>query len=494
MCRHGSEPGKVVIMFYRRSRLCVRLAVQPCLRVTGQIYFLVLLVGILSAVTAAQSQPVTTAQPDARETRQAFVHLNLVSSTSAERESISIVEPVQGVSTSDLVRRALASNAELAAARLEIDRARARLQQAGLRPNPTLDFEQQRGVLNSPGERVTTVGVSVPLEMGGKRGRRLELAQAELEVAQAEVAERERRLSAEVRAAYVEALAAQRELDITEGLNRLDAQTVRVVEARVSEGDAAPLEVNLLRVELDRLRSRRALIEGRLQAALLKLKTLAGIPLGESLKVREELAQPILREPPATTEAAVEIALRTRPDLRLAHLMEEAAQAGFKLAKAQAVPDIIVSARYGTSQNSFDDTPIGFLTDRDKLFSVGVSIPLPLFNRNQGAKAEAATTIAQTQRRREFVESVVRAEVGSALARYQAAQASLATFEQGVIARSTENIRAIRAAYDVGAFRVTDLIAEQRRLLDSQREYTEALAERYRALADLQSAMGGIEK
>jgi outer membrane protein, heavy metal efflux system len=417
-----------------------------------------------------------------------------ISSTAAEPTVgvALVVDTAQGTSAGDLVRRALASNAELAASRLEIDRARARLQQAGLRPNPTLDFEQQRGVLNSPGERVTTVGVSVPLEMGGKRGRRLDLAQAELEVAEAEVAERERRLAAEVRVAYVEALAAQRELDITEGLNRLDAQTVRVVEARVSEGDAAPLEVNLLRVELDRLRSRRALIEGRLQAALLKLKTLAGIPLNEPLKVREELAQPILREPPATTEAALEIALRTRPDLRMARLTEEAAQAGFKLAKAQAVPDIIVSARYGTSQNSFDDTPIGFLTDRDKLFSVGVSIPLPLFNRNQGAKAEAATTIAQSQRRREFVEAVVRAEVTSALARYQAAQASLATFEQGVIARSNENIRAIRAAYDVGAFRVTDLIAEQRRLLDSQREYTEALAERYRALADLQSAMGGI--
>lgn len=483
-----------MIMFYRRSCLCLWQVVRSSLRVTGKVYFSALLVGILSAITAAQNLPPITAQPDAKDARQASMPLNLVPATSADRESTSMVEPVQGVSTVELVKRALASNAELTAARLEVDRARARLQQAGLRPNPTLDFEQQRGVLNSPGERVTTIGVSVPLELGGKRGRRLNLAQAELEVAEAEVAERERRLAAEVRAAYVEALAAQRELDITEGLNRLDAQTVRVVEARVSEGDAAPLEANLLRVELDRLRSRRALVEGRLQAALLKLKTLAGIPLSESLKVREELAQPILREPPATTEAAIEIALRTRPDLRMARLLEEAAQAGFRLAKAQAVPDIIVSARYGTSQNSFDDTPIGFLTDRDKLFSVGVSIPLPLFNRNQGAKAEAATTITQTQRRREFVESVVRAEVGSALARYQAAQASLATFEQGVIARSTENIRAIRAAYDVGAFRVTDLIAEQRRLLDSQREYTEALAERYRALADLQSAMGGIEK
>ena len=218
------------------------------------------------------------------------------------------------------------------------------------------------------------------------------------------------------------------------------------------------------------------------------------MPLTEILQVREELAQPTLRDPPATLEATIEIALRSRPDLRLARVTEEAAQAGLKLANAQAVPDIIVSARYGTNQSTFDTTPIGLLTDRDKLFAVGVSIPIPIFNRNQGAKAEAATTIVQAQRRREFIETVVRAEVSSALARYQASQAALATFEQGVIARSNDNIRAIRAAYDVGAFRVTDLIAEQRRLLDSQREYTEALAERYRALADLQSAMGGIEK
>lgn len=474
-------------MFYQRSCPRVWRAVWSRLRLSENVIILSLLAGVLSAMAAAQSLPATTPMPDAH---QASIHFN----TKPESETAASLEPVQGVSAGELVKKALTANAELIAARLEIDRARARLQQAGLRPNPMLDFEQQRGVFNSPGERVTTVGVSVPLEMGGKRGRRLDLAQAELEVAEAGVAERERRLAAEVRTAYVEALAAQRELDITEGLNRLDTQTVRVVEARVSVGDAAPLEVNLLRVELDRLRSRRALVEGRLQASLLKLKTLAGIPLNESLKVREELAQPILREPPATPEAALEIALRTRPDLRMARLMEEAAQAGFKLAKAQAVPDIIVSTRYGTSQNSFDSTPIGFLTDRDKLFSVGVSIPLPLFNRNQGAKAEAATTIAQSQRRREFVESVVRAEVTSALARYQAAQASLATFEQGVIARSNDNIRAIRAAYDAGAFRVTDLIAEQRRLLDSQREYTEALAERYRALADLQSALGGSEK
>ena len=407
-----------------------------------------------------------------------------------DRPVESYFDPIQGTSSADLVRRALASNAELAAVRLEIERSRARLRQAGLRPNPAIDFEQQRGVFNSPGEHVTSVGVSLPIELGGKRQRRIDLAQAEFEAAQSEVADRERRLANDVRAAYAEAMAAARELSITADLNTIDTQTARVVEARVNEGDAAPLELNLLRVEVERLRSRRALVTGRLQAALLKLKSLTGIPTTELLRLREDLTTFVLPDPPASLEAAVEIAVRTRPDLRLAKLNEEVAQAGLRLARAQSVPDVTAFSRYSRSQSSFDQTPIGPLTDRDKLFAYGVSISIPVFNRNQGAKAEAETAIAQSQQRRQFIEAVVRAEVSSAYARYLAATQSTNLFEQGVIARSNENIKAIRGAYQIGAFRVTELLTEQRRLIDSQREYTEALAERYRALADLQAALG----
>jgi cobalt-zinc-cadmium efflux system outer membrane protein len=390
----------------------------------------------------------------------------------------------------DLVRHALAANADLAAARLDIERRRARLRQAGLRPNPTLDFGQQNGVFDSPGERETMVGISLPLELGGKRQRRIDLARAELEATEAEVADRERRLANAVLAAHAEALAALHELSVTEELNTVDVEGVRVVEARVNEGDAAPLELNLLRVEVDRLRSRRSLIEGRLRAAMLKLQSLAGMPLDRPLRLRESLPDVAPIEQPGSLESAIETALRTRPDLKLARLEEEVAQAGLRLARAQAAPDLSLFTRYGTNRNTFDTTPIGPLTDQDRLLSFGVSITLPIFNRNQGAKAEAAAVITQAQRRREFVEQVVRADVMSAYARYQAARSALATFEQGVITRSNENIRTIRGAYQIGGFRITELLNEQRRLLDAQREYTEALTERYRAWADIQAAMG----
>ncbi len=400
------------------------------------------------------------------------------------------VDPAQGTSSIDLVRRALSSNAELAAVRLEIDRGRARLRQAGLRPNPSVDFEQQNGVFNSPGERSTSVGFSLPLELAGQRGRRIDLARAELEAAEAEVADRERRLASEVRLAYAEALAGLRELEVTQNLNEIDVETARIVEVRMNEGDAAPLELNLLRSEVDRLRARRALVEGRLQAAVLKLKQLAGIPADEALRLREALAAPLLPEPPVSLDAAVEIALRTRPDLRFARLAEEVAQAGYRLAKAEAAPQVTAFTRYGQTSSAFDETPVGFLQDRDKLFSFGVSITLPLFNRNQGAKAEAQLAITQAQRRREFAESVVRAEVASAFRRYEAAQTAFQTYEQGVIARSARNVRTMRAAYEAGAFRISELLAEQRRLIDSQREMTEALTERYRAMAEMQAALG----
>ncbi len=421
--------------------------------------------------------------------------VSAATATLLEQRSAPFTEPLQGVSPADLVRCALTANNELAAFRREIERARARLQQSGLRPNPTLDFEQSSGRLaNNPGDRATSVGLALPLEVGGQRGRRIELAQAELAAAQAAVAERERLLAAEVRRAFVDALSAQRELEITEGLNRLDTQTASVVEARVSVGDAAPLEASLLRVEIDRLLARRALVEGRWQVALLRLKTLAGMAPEESLQLRADSSLTAAAVPALLNEAT-EMALRTRPDLRMARLVEAAAQAGLRLVEAQARPSVTISTRY-TTDRTLTSLPAPFtpFPDSGRTLTVGVSIGLPVFNRNQGARAEAAVAITQAQQRRVFIEAAIRAEVASAFARQQAATRALAIFEQGVLGRSQDNLRVLRGAYEIGAFKVTELLAEQRRLLDAQKEFIEASAERARALADLQTALGIIEE
>jgi cobalt-zinc-cadmium efflux system outer membrane protein len=435
-----------------------------------------IVIGLLVAIipiTAAQDRPPTL--------------------TSAPERSIQeFRDPTTGFAATDLVRRALAGNTELAAWRLEVDRLRGRLRQARLLPNPVLDLEQTTGRwTGSPDERDRSIGVSVPIELGGKRGSRIDLARAELTAAEAEVSERERRLTAEVRMVIADGLASLRELEIADEFGRIDQQTVQFLQTRVNEGDAPPLELNLLRTEVDRMRARRALAIGKLESAILKVKALSGIPATDVIRFRETLGGATIPDPPPLA-TALETALSNRPDLRLARLNEEVANAGLKLARGQVFPDLVLSARYTTGTAVFDQTPVGALTDRDKTVTIGASINIPIFNRNQGATLEAQASIAQARRRREFVESMVRAEVGAAYSRYLAAQAAIAIFEPGVIGRSEQNILAVRGAYEIGAFRVTELLAEQRRLADFQREYTDVLAERYRALADLQAAMGTI--
>lgn len=386
-----------------------------------------------------------------------------------------------------LVRRALASNRELAAARLDVTRARARVRQSSLRPNPVLELEQTGGALGiSNGEIERRAEISMPIEYGGQRSRRIGLAEAELRAAEAVFSDRERRLAAGVRRLYAEAIAATRELSFTNELTQIDTEIGNVLQIRVREGDAPPLEESLLRVEIDRLRSRHAMLEGRRRAAELQLATVIGASPEETIALAESYGEGVAVP---SREDAVRLALERRPDLRAADLNIAAAEAGLSLAKGQALPEVTVFGGYSRGRSSFDDTPVGPLVDEDQLINAGVGISLPFFNRNQGAKAEAAAAIEQARRLRELTESQIRAEVESALARLRAADAAIEVFRQGVIERSAQNVRTMRAAYEAGAFTISEFLAERRRFVDAQRELTEAMTERAVALIDLQAAV-----
>jgi len=395
-----------------------------------------------------------------------------------------------GISLNELIKRALDANLELAAVRLEIDKAKARLAQAHLRPNPTLEFEKESGgLVGNGGDGNFTVGASLPIEIYGRREARINFAEIEIKVSEAEVRNRERLLVSNILTNYAEVLGALREIDILEKVLELDMQTAKFVQIRVNEGDTAPLELNLLQAEVERLRSRRQLAEGKLQSSLTQIKLLAGIPFDESLLLREEITTAILPTLPKTAEAAIDIALRTRPDVLLTQIDEQVATAGLRLIRANSQPDLTAYTRYSQGR-SVVDTSIGNFTQRDRSLTFGVAIGIPLFNKNQGAKAEAEISVKQAQQRREFAERVVRGEIISAYQRLEGATRAVMTLEMSAIPRSVQNVETFRRVYEIGEIKITDLIAEQRRLLDANRDLTEALTEKYRAQADLNIALG----
>ena len=395
-----------------------------------------------------------------------------------------------GVSLAEIVRLALANNGDIKIARLEVDKARARLTQAGLRSNPTLEVEQSTGrLVGSPGDRDLSVGFSLPLDVYGQRQKRIELSRAEITLREAELSSRQRELTAQVFITYAEALAALKELQVLDELLELDTQAVVFVQIRVNEGESAPLELNLLQTEVERLRAKRELADGRIQTAITRLKFYAGVSYDQPLKLREQLTVAQIPQLPITSETGITVALRSRPELRVAELEEQLASAGLRLIRSQSKPDVTAYTRYAQGRSSYDD-PRGPFSQSDRSLTFGVSIGLPIFDKKQGAKAEAEIAIRQAEEKRIFTETIIRNEVVTAFQRIESAKRALRTLETAVIPRSLENILTIRKVYEIGQLKITDLISEQRKLLEANRDLTEALTLRYRSQADLFIALG----
>ncbi|HZS07716.1 MAG TPA: TolC family protein [Blastocatellia bacterium] len=410
----------------------------------------------------------------------------------ARPESTLYLNPVEGMEAEDAVRYALASNKGLMADRRLIAEATGRLKQAGLKPNPMLEVA---GSIDpkSPTENGFSVGVSLPLELGGRRARRIEVAQRELERVKYEVAERERKLAGEVRIKYGEALEAARNLELNERLLELNQQSYTLIKARVTEGASAPLEQSLLQVEVGRIEAQRATYASRTAVLIEELKNLMGMTSEERLQVRDEFIE---RPVAMTREQVLEQAMQSRPDLQAARAAEAVAAALIAQARTEGKADLSVFAEYGLQGDGFDQRGLNAAGQPERIFSrsgmvkSGVTITLPTRNKNQG-NIEAAVAAAEEARlRREFVESVIRREVAAAYTRYEGAARVLKTYNTDLLAASQNNLRIVRGSYELGHVRLTEVLNEQRRLVDVQMSYTGALKEYYAARAELENVLG----
>ncbi len=451
------------------------------------VLLLALLAAIAQAQTPTQPMPIPpSAAPTQTQTPNQTP--NTVAMPPVQLSSSQYIDPA-GLTAQQLIEAGFTRRADLLAARQRLAIAQGRFLQAGLRPNPVLDSEYESArFLGGQNEGDFSVGVSQLFETGGKRNKRVKVARLELAQVQAEVRALERQFAAELRAAYARALASARQLDTQEKLIAANDELVRVTTARLKEGDVAPLDLNLVRVETDRLRAQVVRTRADLEGQLISIRTLAGFEVTEPLRIAG-----LPEKPPrldlSLTEAT-DMALRERADLQAARLGEEAGSARIQLAQAQAVPNVALTTKYSVKRDIFDDTPVGTLRDKDRLLTFGMSVDIPIFNRNQGEIASAVGEKVQAQRQREFLEATIKRDVALAYRRYRAAAEALVLYATQIIPTSEKNVQAVRAAYNAGEFSVFDVVAEQRRLLESETAYNESLGDYYSALADLERALG----
>ena len=402
-----------------------------------------------------------------------------------------LAQPVAGEMTVDeVVARALAENPELRAARADVEAAAGRLQQAGLRPNPMLDLGYQKAL--TPDNNFM-VGLTLPLDLNGRKDGRVGVAEREMAFKRAQVLDRERRLRADVRVKAGELLAARRNLRTTEELLQVNQEALRVVRDRVREGAAPALDESLQLVEVNRLEATGELLRSRVHVAALQLRSLAGMGPDEPLTVRGDLPGP---EPVWDRAEAQRRAVGERPDLVAARA--EAAMAAARIRKEQA------EGRWDASVNvGYQRQDVGFalngLTDRGgtrpiqdvfHYFGGGVSITLPVRNRNQGNVAAAAAEARAAEHRLALAELVALQEVEAAFAQRGAAARSLRLYEDGVRAVARRNLDVVRQTYALGRTTLLEVVAEQRRYLDIEVGYTEVLKQVYDTGVEIERTVG----
>ncbi|MEZ5399449.1 MAG: TolC family protein [Bryobacteraceae bacterium] len=393
-----------------------------------------------------------------------------------------ILDLVNGRTVEELVRLANAQNGDLLAGRQLIEAAKGEALQAGLRANPRLEIGGMKGATGPMNSSM--LGASLPLELYHRRDRRVDVARSLVDVSELQQAERERQLRLQVETKFGEILALYRDLRFTTQLLAVNREALRLTEARGRQGTAPTLDGDLLRVEVNRIEAMKSGVEMKVGVAMLELKSLAGLEPEDPLQLKGSLEfAPSVLTP---AEAAAHVR-DTRPDVLAARAMEAVAGAELKKAEAEGKLDATLSAAYQRADSGFGLRGLSEAGDLRRIqevfhqLSVGVSIALPVRNRNQGAMAAAAAGVTAARRRRDYAELIARREIAAAFLARDKAREGLEIYRAGVLQQARKNLTVIRRVQELGRTQLLDVIAEQRRLIDVEMGYTEALSRYYQA-------------
>lgn len=359
---------------------------------------------------------------------------------------------------------------EMQAARARLEEAEAAIVTAGARPNPILDFAP--GV---PSPYLLTLDFAVPLEIKGKRGYRIRSARNLDQAARFDLADSAWKVHSAVRRALLDHLLASRSLELYRSEEQIRTEQVRLLQERFVVGDIPRPELDLARIELSKTHLSISTAEGQVAGTKAGLASAMGIPAAglEGL----DFTWSDLGSPPSTQSFSPQDirrdAVLNRLDIRRSLAQYAAAEADLQLEIAKQYPDIQIAPGYTYEEkNSF--------------FTLGVSMTLPIFNRNQGPIAEAeakrkeaAATFLQRQ-------AQVIGDSDRALAVYSAALNELAEADQSLRQLQDTQLRMTQLAVAVG---------EEDRLTLNGMQLESAVVARARldALDRAQIALGDLE-
>ena len=376
----------------------------------------------------------------------------------------------------DAVALAARANPVLRAKQFELQAVGANEITAGLRPNPTATYLAEQFGGGSAALVQHTFSIGQPIELGGKRQRRLESARAATRLSGHEFEDVRRQVVFQVKKAFTDALVARQELGLVEENVRSLDDLERIQCFRAERGDLSELE--LLRIEVQRFALDRDAADAR-QA--LRMARIALRAATDPTQVPEDFEVVGALADRDVAPAAVDLYRRPldrRPDLRAAEAARAKARADVGLARANAWWDVTPQVEY---QRIGPDNTIGF----------GISVPIKIFDRNQG---EIARTRAETQRvdaAREAMAVQILAEVDGALASLRTERQKLDLLRDVYLPKARRARDTVEFAYRRGGVSLLDYLDAQRTYRDTTTEFVRSLGSYSTAYYQLEAAVGG---
>ncbi len=379
---------------------------------------------------------------------------------------------------------ALAQNRDLAAARFAIHQAEGRLKQAGLWPNPEFGVGQQADfAFENEGENNFSSGFRQRFPIAGRLAKAKAVGRVDVAQAIAEVRNQERLLAGDVLARAREVLVLREQLQANQEIQDTLGKLARVSEQRAKVAEVSPADVNLAKLELQKAQLARQLLLNQREVAAKALNQLLGRDPQTPLALEGEL--PV--QAPAQSGADAEREARARrPDRRLAALGIDRAAAEIRLAKALKWEDWSAGLDYTRDDQSFAGTPIGHKLDQ--FLGLSVSIPLPLWNRNQGNVAVAQATQQRAEAELRALDLRIATEVRTAEERLRRLADILRQYREESLKLSEQNVALTQKGYSDGLVGIVAVIQAQQQFIDLRLNYLAALAEFERALTDWQTA------
>ena len=357
----------------------------------------------------------------------------------------------------------------LAAGRQEIAAAAGERVQAGSRPNPQLTYLSE-GVQRD--RRTTTIQISQAIELGGKRSARIAAAEREGDIALAEQAAFRHSLRSDVVAAFFEVLVAQERKLLAAASQSLaqrasDAAARRVLAGRISPVDETRARVTEAgsRIELSQASNELALAKRRLAATW-----------SNAVPVPDRLIAP---DPVQRAVAHSREKLAGSPQLARAQLEVERQKAQIAVALSKRLPDLELTL------GSKRDEQLGF---RQTIF--GVAVALPLFDRNRGNVESAMRRADKAQEQLKAVRSIMSTQLDEALLRREGAGAEISIIQGEILPGAHSAFDAASKGAELGKFSFLEVLDAQRTLFQAKNQYIRALAEFYRASADIERLTG----